>query len=148
MRCPIACFSSTRRPAACGARSTQLPFDQRAVIVLREIDGLSYEEIAASLGVAVGTVKSRLARARETLRLALRPHDEPLDVRLAFASHLGAFVDGELAGAEMLRVSQHLDACADCAARSRGAARTRRPAARARSADDRAAAARRAGRAA
>jgi len=48
-----------------------LPFDQRAVIVLREIDGLSYEEIATSLNVAVGTVKSRLARARESLRLAL-----------------------------------------------------------------------------
>ena len=49
-----------------------LPFDQRAVIVLREIDGLSYEEIATSLGVAVGTVKSRLARARGMLREALR----------------------------------------------------------------------------
>ncbi len=49
----------------------QLPFEQRAVIVLREIDGLSYEEIATSLDIAVGTVKSRLARARETLRLAL-----------------------------------------------------------------------------
>ena len=48
-----------------------LPFDQRAVIVLREIDGLSYEEIATSLDLAVGTVKSRLARAREGLRLAL-----------------------------------------------------------------------------
>ena len=48
-----------------------LPFDQRAVIVLRGIDGLSYEEIATSLDVAVGTVKSRLARARESLRLAL-----------------------------------------------------------------------------
>ena len=49
----------------------RLPFEQRAVIVLREIDGLSYEEIATSLNVAVGTVKSRLARARETLRLTL-----------------------------------------------------------------------------
>jgi RNA polymerase sigma-70 factor (ECF subfamily) len=48
-----------------------LPFDQRAVIVLREIDGLSYEEIATSLNVAVGTVKSRLARAREQLRQTL-----------------------------------------------------------------------------
>lgn len=49
-----------------------LPFDQRSVIVLREIDGLSYEEIAFSLGVAVGTVKSRLTRARQALRHQLR----------------------------------------------------------------------------
>ena len=49
-----------------------LPFDQRTAIVLREIDGLSYDEIAYSLGVAVGTVKSRLTRARQTLRLELR----------------------------------------------------------------------------
>lgn len=50
----------------------RLPFDQRTAIVLREIDGLSYDEIAFSLGVAVGTIKSRLARARESLRAQLR----------------------------------------------------------------------------
>src|SRR5947207_1182552 len=50
----------------------RLPFDQRIAIVLREVDGLSYEEIAFSLGVAVGTVKSRLTRARQALRLELR----------------------------------------------------------------------------
>jgi RNA polymerase sigma-70 factor (ECF subfamily) len=50
----------------------RLPFDQRTAIVLREIDGLSYDEIAYSLGVAVGTVKSRLARARHQLREELR----------------------------------------------------------------------------
>ena len=49
----------------------RLPFDQRTAIVLREIDGLSYEEIAYSLGVAVGTVKSRLTRARKALRQEL-----------------------------------------------------------------------------
>jgi RNA polymerase sigma-70 factor, ECF subfamily len=48
-----------------------LPFDQRTAIVLREVDGLSYDEIAYSLGVAVGTVKSRLTRARRALRLEL-----------------------------------------------------------------------------
>jgi len=50
----------------------RLPFDQRTVVVLREVDGLSYEEIAFSLGVAVGTVKSRLTRARQSLREELR----------------------------------------------------------------------------
>ena len=43
----------------------------RAVVVLREIEGLSYEEIAEVLGIAEGTVKSRLRRGRETLKRKL-----------------------------------------------------------------------------
>jgi RNA polymerase sigma-70 factor, ECF subfamily len=49
----------------------RLPFDQRTAIILREIDGLRYDEIAFSLGIAVGTVKSRLTRARHALRAEL-----------------------------------------------------------------------------
>ena len=49
----------------------KLPFDQRTALILREIDGLRYEEIAFSLGIAVGTVKSRLTRARQALRAEL-----------------------------------------------------------------------------
>ena len=49
----------------------RLPFDQRTALVLREVDGLRYEEIAFTLGVAVGTVKSRLTRARQALRAEL-----------------------------------------------------------------------------
>jgi RNA polymerase sigma-70 factor (ECF subfamily) len=46
--------------------------DFRAVIVLREIEGLSYEEIAEVLQISMGTVKSRISRAREELREHLR----------------------------------------------------------------------------
>jgi RNA polymerase sigma-70 factor (ECF subfamily) len=49
----------------------RLPFDQKTALILREVDGLRYEEIAFSLGVAVGTVKSRLTRARQALRSEL-----------------------------------------------------------------------------
>ena len=48
-----------------------LPEQQREVVVLRDIQGLSYEEIASVLSLESGTVKSRLSRARENLRKKL-----------------------------------------------------------------------------
>jgi RNA polymerase sigma-70 factor (ECF subfamily) len=50
----------------------QLSKSSRAVIVLKEIEGLPYEEIAKVLDTSVGTIKSRLSRAREELRRFLR----------------------------------------------------------------------------
>ena len=50
---------------------SRLGREHRAVLVLREMEALSYEEIAATLGVAPGTVKSRLSRAREALKKAV-----------------------------------------------------------------------------
>ena len=49
----------------------RLSFDHRSILVLREVEGLRCEEIATALGVPEGTVKSRLARAREQLRRLL-----------------------------------------------------------------------------
>jgi RNA polymerase sigma-70 factor, ECF subfamily len=49
------------------AAIAQLPVDYREVLVLRELEGLSYKEIAGVIGAPIGTVMSRLARARERL---------------------------------------------------------------------------------
>lgn len=49
----------------------QLPVNQRTVVVLRDIEGLDYREIAAALEISLGTVKSRLARGRDALRSQL-----------------------------------------------------------------------------
>jgi RNA polymerase sigma-70 factor (ECF subfamily) len=63
---------SRREQSARVQRALQkLSIDHRAVLVLREVEDLSGTEIAETLGVAEGTVKSRLARARDALRNAL-----------------------------------------------------------------------------
>ncbi len=56
----------------------QLPEDQRATLVLADIEGLDYQEIADATGVALGTVKSRLSRARAKVRDLLMAQKELL----------------------------------------------------------------------
>ena len=51
-----------------------LPAEQRAVFVLRTAEELSYKEIAEALDISIGTVMSRLSRAREKLRVTLGPY--------------------------------------------------------------------------
>ena len=50
-----------------------LPEELRQAITLREVDGLSYEEIAESMNCPIGTVRSRIFRAREAIDEKLRP---------------------------------------------------------------------------
>lgn len=51
----------------------ELPDDLRTALTLREIEGLSYEEIAAVMDCPIGTVRSRIFRAREAIATNLRP---------------------------------------------------------------------------
>ncbi len=57
---------------------SMLPEDLKAAIILREVDGLSYDEIAAKMECPIGTVRSRIFRARDAIDQALRPllHDD------------------------------------------------------------------------
>lgn len=55
---------------------SQLPEDMRAAVVLRDIQGFTYDEIADMLGANIGTVKSRISRGRERLRQILRENAE------------------------------------------------------------------------
>ena len=56
----------------------KLSFDHRAILLLREVEGLSCRQLTDALGIAEGTVKSRLSRAREELRQRLAPQaDKP-----------------------------------------------------------------------
>ena len=54
----------------------ELPVEFREVVILRELEGLSYKEIANIIDVPVGTVMSRLARARKRLHLSLTESQE------------------------------------------------------------------------
>jgi RNA polymerase sigma-70 factor, ECF subfamily len=60
----------------------QLPEELRTAITLREIEGLGYEEIAQIMNCPIGTVRSRIFRAREAIAQQLRPHlDTPKERR-------------------------------------------------------------------
>ncbi len=54
----------------------QLPVAYREVLLLCEVEEMSYQEITATLGIPIGTVMSRLSRARKMLREGLRPEPQ------------------------------------------------------------------------
>jgi RNA polymerase sigma-70 factor (ECF subfamily) len=69
---PEATLLERERAAAVRAAILALPPDFRTAVVLRDVNQLSYEEVAEALGVPLGTVKSRISRARALLVAALR----------------------------------------------------------------------------
>jgi RNA polymerase sigma-70 factor (ECF subfamily) len=64
----------------------ELPPEYRAAVVLCDIEGLSYQEIAVTLGIKLGTVRSRIHRARARLRVSLE-HRAPVPPPAARTSH-------------------------------------------------------------
>jgi RNA polymerase sigma-70 factor, ECF subfamily len=73
---PHASYVSARKQEDVRKAVAALPPAHREIIVLREFEDLSYEEIAQILSCRLGTVMSRLSRARETLRRLLQHWDE------------------------------------------------------------------------
>jgi RNA polymerase sigma factor (sigma-70 family) len=71
-RSPEQVYSDTHLDSDVQTALDGLPPDFRAAVVLCDIEGLSYEEIAATLGIKLGTVRSRIHRGRLQLREALR----------------------------------------------------------------------------
>lgn len=60
----------------------KIPFEQRMVFMLRVNDGLSYQEISDTLEISIGTVMSRLSRARDKLRALLQSYLETKDIQV------------------------------------------------------------------
>jgi len=70
---PDAVLASKQVAATINAAIDELPDELRVAILLREIEGMSYEDIAQSMGCPIGTVRSRIFRARDAIATKLRP---------------------------------------------------------------------------
>jgi len=95
--------------------------DHREVILLRDVEGLAASEAASALGISVDALKSRLHRAREALRAALRPLLEPAraqppsgcpDVVALWSQK----IEGDLSPLDCAAMEQHLAGCPACGA--------------------------------
>ena len=72
-QCPEAAFSRREIEQSIHEALKEIAVEYRIVVVLRDMEGLSYEEIADTLRVSLGTVKSRLWRGRMELKKAMQP---------------------------------------------------------------------------
>jgi RNA polymerase sigma-70 factor (ECF subfamily) len=73
MNTPEAELMSKQIAATVNQTMEELPDELRVAITLREIEGMSYEDIAAAMSCPIGTVRSRIFRARETIAAQIRP---------------------------------------------------------------------------
>lgn len=122
---PEAHASGQELVQALKAALDSLSDDHREVILLRDIEDLSAPETAESLGISVDAVKSRLHRARDALRAAMRPVLDPLrqqtragcpDVAALWSQKL----EGDLSPMDCSAMEQHLTGCAACGVEADG----------------------------
>lgn len=104
---------------ALSAALDRLSDEHREVILLRDIEGLSAAEAASVLDISVDALKSRLHRAREALRGALRPLLEPsLPAATAGCPDVVAMwsrkLEGDLSQADCASMEKHISTCAAC----------------------------------
>ena len=139
---PLELFAHEEVRARVEQELKQISEPYRTTVVLRDIEGLAYEEIAEVLQISLGTVKSRLIRGRNALRERLEPFVNELGHEVGRASRRGVSQDrtalpGEGSGGivmrcteakplfssvygwcrdgvEMHEVSNHLNECAKC----------------------------------
>ena len=96
-----------------------LPDEYREVLLLRDMEGLTAPEASESLGISVDALKSRLHRAREALRLALRPVLEqgapPPTAQCPDVLHSwSAKLEGDLRPADCAAMEKHVAGCPSC----------------------------------
>jgi RNA polymerase sigma factor (sigma-70 family) len=89
---------------------SQLPPNQRAAVVMRELEGSSYAEIAEVLGISVSALETLLFRARRALREQLEEQITCKEAAFAINKQL----DGRLSLGERRALRAHLRACAEC----------------------------------
>jgi RNA polymerase sigma-70 factor, ECF subfamily len=132
---PEARVADQELAAALSNALDNLPDDYREVILLRDIEQLTAPEAASALGISVDAIKSRLHRAREALRAALRPMleakkavDVDVGVNVAKPDVAAAArcpnvavlwsqkLEGDLSQSDCSAMEQHLVGCAACGA--------------------------------
>jgi len=93
-----------------------LPAEQREVIVLRDVEGLSAPEAAGVVGIEIGALKSRLHRARMALRDKLSGLIETGDQPCSGLAHeLSAYAASEIDQTACAQIESHLASCPRCA---------------------------------
>jgi RNA polymerase sigma-70 factor (ECF subfamily) len=100
---PEQVFSDTHLDPVLQAALDELAPEFRAAVVLCDVEGLSYEEIGATLGVKLGTVRSRIHRGRAALRAALERHRDGVAGGTVPGADSGENVAGVRVGVEVGR---------------------------------------------